>query len=249
MTLLEICLDDIEGAATAESHGAGRIELCANLSEGGTTPSIGTVKAVLGSVSTIGVQVLIRQRPGDFVFSPAEVTAMCADIEAIRALEKPASVTVGFVIGALDTDNTIDVEATRRMLGACGDAPVTFHKAFDHTPDLDVSFETLVSLGIPRVLTSGGPGTALDGAENLAALVARSAGRVIILAAGGIRAHNVARILAVTGVPEVHLRAGEPVQRRGSGQPTAYETANRAATSAAVIDDVLAQLGRTLSDD
>lgn len=249
MTVLEICLDDVEGAATAESHGADRIELCANLSEGGTTPSIGTVKTVLDSITTIGVQVLIRQRPGDFVFSSAEVSAMCADIEAIRSLETPPSVTVGFVIGALDRDNLIDVEATERMLDACGEAPVTFHKAFDYTPDLGSSLDTLISLGIHRVLTSGGPGSALDGVENLAALMARSAGRVSILAAGGIRAHNVAQVLTRTGVPEVHLRAGEPVPIRRHGQPTAYDTAGRTVTSAAVIDDVLVQLGRASSDD
>lgn len=249
MTLVEICLDDVEGAVTAESRGADRIELCANLADGGTTPSIGTVATVLDSITTLGVQVLIRQRPGDFVYSDAEVAAMCADIEAIRALDAPASVTVGFVIGALRPDNTIDVDATRRMLDACGTAPVTFHKAYDQTPDLRSSLEDLVTLGAHRVLTSGGPGSAIDGVERLASLVAASAGRITILAAGGIRAHNVADVVDRTGVPEVHLRAGEPVPSRSIGGPNVYDSANRTATSAAIIDDVLASLGQAPSDD
>lgn len=249
MTLVEICLDDVEGAATAETHGADRIELCANLADGGTTPSIGTVATVLNSVTTLGVQVLIRQRPGDFVYSDAEVAAMCADIEAIRALRTPSAVTVGFVIGALRTDNTIDVDATGRMLASCRTAPVTFHKAFDQTPDLGSSLETLVTLGVQRALTSGGPGSAIDGAERLATLVERSAGRIIILAAGGIRAHNVGEVVDRTGVPEVHLRAGEPVSGRNLGGPNAYDSANRSVTSAAIIDDVLAKLGQASTHD
>lgn len=239
MTLLEICLDDIDGAITAERRGADRIELCAGLIEGGTTPSLGTVTTVLGRVERIGVQVLVRQRGGDFVFSATEVDAMCADIEALLALPTPTGVRLGFVIGALNPDGTVDRDATRRMLAACGAAPVTFHKAFDETPDLDEALDTLIELGIGRVLTSGGPGSAADGAEALARLVRRSAGRIAILAAGGIRPHNAADLVARTGVGEVHLRA----QAIRSGR-LGDETGPRLVTSATVIDDVLRVLDR-----
>ncbi|MDQ0895091.1 copper homeostasis protein CutC [Agromyces ramosus] len=239
MTLLEICLDDIDGAITAERRGADRIELCAGLVEGGTTPSLGTVQTLLGHVERIGVQVLVRQRAGDFVFSATEVDAMCADIEAMRALPTPTGVRLGFVIGALNPDGTVDRDATRRMLAACGDAPVTFHKAFDETIDLDEALDILIELGIGRVLTSGGPGTAADGASALARLVRRSAGRIAILAAGGIRPHTAADLIVRTGVGEVHLRAQEAIQ---SGRRE--DTATRLVTSATVIDDMLRALGR-----
>lgn len=240
MTLLEVCLDDIEGAIAAERGGADRIELCAGLIEDGTTPSIGTVQTVLQHVRRIGVQVLVRQRGGEFVFSDAEVDAMCADIEAIRDIPAPDGVQLGFVIGALRPDGTIDRDATARMLAACGEAPVTFHKAFDATPDLDEALDVLIELGIGRVLTSGGAPTALGGAEALARLVARSAGRIGILAAGGIRPHSAAEVVARTGVAEVHVRAAAPVPgaERSDAAPA------RLATSPAMIDGMLRALAR-----
>lgn len=240
MTLLEVCLDDIDGAIAAERRGADRIELCAGLVEGGTTPSIGTVRTVLQHVRRIGVQVLVRQRGGEFVYSDAEVDAMCADIEAIGALPVPPGVRLGFVIGALRPDGTIDRDATARMLAACGNAPVTFHKAFDATPDLDAALDVLIELGLRRVLTSGGAATAVDGAASLARLVARADGRIGILAAGGIRPHNAAEVVARTGVAEVHLRAAAPVERtdRADAAPA------RLATSPAIIDGMLRALTR-----
>ena len=240
MTLLEVCLDDIEGAIVAELRGVDRIELCAGLVEDGTTPSIGTVQMVLRSVQRIGVHVLIRQRGGAFVFSDAEVDAMCADIAAIRALPVPDGVRLGFAIGALHADGTIDRDATGRMLAACGTAPVTFHKAFDSTPDLDEALDVLIELGIGRVLTSGGAATALGGADALARLVARSGGRIGILAAGGIRPHNAAEVVARTGVTEVHLRAAAPVpdDARADAAPP------RLATSPEMIDGMLRALAR-----
>lgn len=248
MTVLEICLDDIAGAILAERCGADRIELCSGLSEGGTTPSIGTVRTVLESVEHIGVQVLVRQRAGDFVYSPAEVDAMCADIEAIAALRTPPLVDVGFVVGALTPDGVIDQAATKRMLRAAGDAPVTFHKAFDETPDLSRSLDVLIELGVQRVLTSGGPSTATDGADVLGRLVRQAAGRIGILAAGGIRPHNVAEVIARSGVSEVHLRAAAPVASASLTASNAYDSGSRMATSTEIIDDMLRALSAVEAD-
>ncbi|GAB3582912.1 copper homeostasis protein CutC [Leifsonia lichenia] len=247
MTLLEICLDDLDGVQAAERGGADRIELCAALSEGGITPSLGTVAAALRQVTTMGISVLVRQRGGDFVFSDAEVDAMADDIRAIRELPNPAGVPLGFVIGALRPDNTIDVAAISRLRAACGHAPVTFHKAFDQTPDLPAALDDLIGLGIDRVLTSGGATTAADGSEKLAELVVRSRGRVTILAGGGVRAANVAELVHRTGVTEVHLRASEaqPSAARAAGaEPNVYDSGYRMATSSAIVAAVVAELAR-----
>lgn len=248
MTLVEICLDDLDGVAAAERGGADRIELCAALSEGGITPSLGTVACALRQVTRMGVNVLIRQRGGDFVFSAEEVAAMVDDIRAIRKLPNPSGVPLGFVIGALRPDSTVDIAATSRMREACGDAPVTFHKAFDQTPDLPAALDDLIGLRIDRVLTSGGVSTAADGSEKLAELVVRARDRVTILAGGGVRAANVAELVRRTGVTEVHLRASEArpsASRAAGGQANVYDSGFRMVTSASAVSAVVAELGRS----
>jgi copper homeostasis protein len=207
---VEICVDDLSGALAAEEAGADRIELCAALSEGGITPSIGLIRAVLGRLRRIGVVVMIRPRGGDFNVTAAERAVMLADIAAIRAEPHAPGVTVGFVFGALNADGTVDVPTTRALVAASAGAPVTFHKAFDETTDLPAALETLMALGVNRVLTSGGKATAAEGSAMLRALVAQAADRITILGGGGVRAHNLRTLLAETGVPEVHLRAMRP---------------------------------------
>jgi len=207
MPLVEICVDDIAGALAAEQAGADRIELCAALSEGGITPSIGLVGRVLAQIRHIGVQVLIRPRGGDFLVSPDECEVMQADIAAIRALTRAPAVALGFVLGALTPDRKIDEPVMRRLVTACGDTPVTFHKAFDFVQDFSAALTLLADLGVRRILTSGGKASALEGTAILDALVRQAAGRITIIAGGGVRAANVRAILAATGVGEVHLRA------------------------------------------
>jgi len=238
VTAVEICIDDVEGASIAEECGADRVEVCAALSEGGTTPSMGLVSAVLSRVSRIGVQVLVRPRAGDFVYSPAEVEVMLGDIAAVRALR--AAVPVGFVVGALTADGAIDTAVLARLVEAAGPCPVTFHRAFDTLPDLPAALPTLISAGVARVLTSGGAPTAADGADVLRSLVAGSAGRIAVLAGGSVRGANVAALVAATGVPEVHLRAGEPVSSSStSATGVSFDAVPRLATSARPIRAVL----------
>jgi copper homeostasis protein len=209
---VEVCVEDVAGVRAAQRAGADRVELCADLRQGGTTPSIGTVATALSVRDRTGLQVLLRPRGGDFVHDADEVAAMLADVAAVRAL--PARVPVGFVLGTLTPDSQVDAEVTARLVAACGDAPVTFHRAFDATPDLAAALETLVDLGIGRVLTGGGPGTASEGAARLAALHEQARGRITILAAGGIRPGNVRTLLRDTGVHEVHGRAPAEVGGR-----------------------------------
>ncbi|MEV8213877.1 copper homeostasis protein CutC [Leifsonia sp. NPDC077715] len=244
MTVVEICLDDLAGVRIAEEAGADRVELCAALSEGGITPSVGTVVGALRGATRIGIQVLIRQRPGDFVYDEDEVQAMVDDIHSLRVLHHGAGVTLGFVVGALRPDGRIDVDATRRLVAACGEAPVTFHKAFDQVPDRAEALERLLSLGVARVLTSGGAATAGEGADALAELVAQAGDRIAVLAGGGVRPGNVAELVSRTGVREVHLRAQESVATVAAGAPTAYDAGTRAVTSAQVVRAVVAAVGR-----
>jgi copper homeostasis protein len=208
--LVEICVDDVAGALAAEAEGADRIELCSALSEGGLTPSFGLVQTVLARVRRIGVRIMIRPRGGNYVFSAEEVEVMLADMAAFRALNRAPGVAIGFVCGALTTSGVIDARAIARVKAACGGAPLTFHKAFDVTRDLGAALDTLLGLGIRSVLTSGGSPTAEGGAETLGILVSRAAGRVAIIAGGGVRAGNLRALLERTGVPEVHLRAMRP---------------------------------------
>lgn len=240
--LVEICLDDLAGVHAAEHAGADRVELCAALSEGGITPSIGTVAGALQAATRIGVNVLVRQRPGDFVYTPEEVEAMVADIRAIRSLPRPDGVALGFVIGALLPDGTVDVPATARLVLACGGSPVTFHKAFDQVPDRAAALEAIASLGVARILTSGGAASALDGAPELAELVRLAGDRLTILAGGGVRPANAGEVVRRSGVREVHLRAMETVASAAasSGVATAYDAGTRDVTSETVVAAVVA---------
>jgi copper homeostasis protein CutC len=218
MTLVEICVDDLDGLLTAQAAGADRVELCAGLRDGGTTPSLGLVERVLDQATSIGAQIMIRPRGGDFVYSASELSVMAADLRAIGALAAGASVPVGFVLGALTPDRRVDVLAMSSLLDAAGDVPVTMHKAFDDTVDLLDAFDTLTALGVERILTSGRENTAAAGAAVLRELVARSSsgGGPRILAGGSVRPDNVAALVEATGVSEVHLRAQLP-SGRGDG--------------------------------
>ncbi|MET4782890.1 copper homeostasis protein CutC [Glaciihabitans sp. UYNi722] len=239
MTLVEIALDDVAGARIAEQAGAGRIELCNALADGGITPSIGLVREVAARL-TIPLMLLIRPRAGDFVYSEQEVQVMLSDIESLRS----AAPSAGFVVGALEASGAIDVEASRRLVDACGDAPVTFHKAFDSTRDLSSSLETVIDLGVQRVLTSGGRRTALEGASVLRTLVEQAGGRVTIMAGGAIRAENAGEVVSSSGVTEVHLQAAvqRPSVNSWSNPEQGYDAASVTATDPGVVRGVVAEL-------
>ena len=166
---------------------------------------------------------------------------MVADVEATRAAV-PAGTRLGFVIGTLEPDGNVDAGAVRRLVGACGDAPVTFHKAFDSVPDKRSALALLRDLGVSRVLTSGGSGPAVDHLPALADLVRRGGDDLRIAVGGGVRPANAARIVAETGAREVHLRAPGTVVPAGTS--AGYDDARRSVTSAEVLADVMAALGR-----
>jgi len=202
---VEVAVESPDGAAAAVEGGADRVELCANLSCGGTTPSLGAITATLEQ-ALVPLVMLVRPRAGDFLYTVRELDVMRRDIEAgLRAGVH------GFALGVLLPDGRIDTRRTALLIEACGGRPVTFHRAFDQVPDADAALEELAALGVARLLTSGQARTAPEGGKLIARLVERSAGRVAIMPGGGVRAHNIAALVADTGVREVHFSAGRRV--------------------------------------
>ncbi|MCB1494512.1 MAG: copper homeostasis protein CutC [Bauldia sp.] len=199
----EICVDSIRGIVAARDAGAARVELCAGLIEGGTTPSLGTI-LVAREIQNIGIHVIIRPRGGDFLYGVEELVAMETDIATIKS----AGVD-GFVFGALDPDGNIDVAVTKRLIDRARPASITFHRAFDMTPDPMAALETLIELGVDRVLTTGQAPTVLEGAELVRDLV-KAAGDRIIVMPGGITERTAARVVGTTGAREYHFAALTP---------------------------------------
>lgn len=196
--IFEACVDSVESAVAAQEGGADRVELCADLLEGGCTPSAGTVKLARQRLA-IGLHVIVRPRGGDFCYSDAEFQAMAIDVEYARDAGAQA-----VVIGILEEDGTVDAERTGELVRRARPMAVTFHRAFDMARDPFEALEALVGLGIERVLTSGQEASAFEGADLIAELVSRAAGRIVIMPGGGITERNAARIIARTGAREVH---------------------------------------------
>jgi copper homeostasis protein len=199
--LLEIAANSVGSALAAQSSGAGRVELCANLDEGGTTPSYG-VLALARERLSIPLFVLIRARGGDFLYEEFELEAMRRDVEICRQLGCD-----GVVIGALDADGSVDVASCRELIAAAGPMSVTFHRAFDIARDRDQALKDIISLGCHRVLTSGARSSALEGADTIAASVRQAGHRLGIVAGAGVNAENLAELIERTGAREFHASA------------------------------------------
>lgn len=209
MTLVEAAVETLDSALAAERAGADRIELCDNLSDGGTTPGAGLIAAV-AERTQLPVFVLIRPRAGGFVYSDDEFDVMIRDIELAGRMG-----IAGIVTGALTPDGRVDAERTHTLVKAAAGLPVTFHRAIDSAVDLPTALEEAIEAGASRVLTSGGAATALEGVDLIAALVDQARKRITIIAGGGIREHNVRDVIARTGVREVHARLLDEIQMRG----------------------------------
>ncbi len=203
---VEICVDSAAGAWAAERGGADRVELCDNLLEGGTTPSAGCIRVARGNLK-IGLQVIIRPRGGDFLYDETEMEVMRQDV--LMAKELGAD---GVVIGCLTPQGDIDRARTRELIELARPMNVTFHRAFDMCRDARQGLEELIALGVNRVLTSGQESSCLEGIELIAALQTQAAGRIIVMPGGGITPRNIQRIVAGTGVSEVHLSARRAVE-------------------------------------
>jgi len=199
MILVEAAVETLDGACTAVAEGAGRLELCADLARGGVTPSAGLLRAVRAAVDQ-PLFVMIRPRPGDFVYHSGELDIMLADIAEARRAGAD-----GVVFGALTPAGEVDRGATERLIAAARPLPVTFHRAVDQARDLTGALTVLAALGVERVLTSGGAATAEQGLPVLVSLAAAIGRRVRILPGGGIRAGNAGRIARELGATELHV--------------------------------------------
>jgi len=201
--LIEACVEALEGALAAEEGGAGRIELCTGLEVGGLTPDPALVAACASRLA-IPVFVLVRPAPGSFVLSPEDLDKLLRQVQSVKS-----SGAAGIVAGAVTTSGTIDRRALGAIIAAADPLPITFHRAFDQLTHLGSALDALIELGVSRVLTSGGAPSAVEGADRIKQLVIQSAGRIGILAGGTVRAHNVERLVRLTGVAEVHSRTAD----------------------------------------
>ena len=208
MAILEICAGSVESAIAARDGGATRIELCAALEIGGTTPSAGLI-AEARKIEGIVLNVIIRPRGGDFLYNEHEAACMEQDIRTCRQLGAD-----GVVIGALTAEGDIDTALCKRLIDAADGMSITFHRAFDMCRDPKRALEELIAIGCDRVLTSGQAATAEAGLPLLKELVQQAAGRISIMPGCGVNSDNAARILQATAAVEIHASARKSV---GSG--------------------------------
>jgi len=197
--LIEACVESVESAVAAENGGAKRVELCAALLEGGLTPSAGAI-ALAREKLRIGLHVIIRPRGGDFLYTDDEHAVMLRDIDAVKKAGAD-----GVVIGVLDVNAQVDEARTRELVERARPMSVTFHRAFDMTRDPLAALETLVDIGVDRILTSGQEESAMAGLELLRDLVTRAGERITIMPAGNIHESNVEKIARETGANELHV--------------------------------------------
>jgi copper homeostasis protein len=228
--MLEACVTSVDDAVRARAAGAHRLELCARLAVGGLTPRPDTVRRVRHAVG-LPLAVMVRPRAGDYVYDGAERLRMLQTVEVLKRLGADR-----LVLGALTAAGDVDADVLAELLAAARPLPVTFHRAFDVTRDRLAALDTLIGLGVDAVLTSGGAHTAARGVRELARLVARAHGRITVIAAGSIRAHNVRRIVRETGVTAIHAHT-DPVglrllAREALTPPAAASPARRRGTLA-----------------
>lgn len=196
---IEVCCNSLESAINAQKGGAHRVELCTNLYEGGTTPSMGEISLAHKKLH-IKLNVLIRPRGGDFVYSPDEINIIKRDILFCKEIGVD-----GVVMGFLKPDGNIDTKLTKEIIELAKPMSITFHRAYDMCKDPEKALEKIIDAGAHRLLTSGIKNKAIDGADNLASLVKMAGDRIIIMPGSGIRANNILEIIEKTGAKEYHV--------------------------------------------
>ena len=207
--LFEVCANSVESCIAAQAGGTDRVELCAGIPEGGTTPSYGDIVIAREVLQKTKLHVIIRPRGGDFLYSPIEQRIMLKDIDNARRLGAD-----GVVLGCLTDDGEIDIPLMKQFMEAAQDISVTFHRAFDVCRNPQKALEDIISLGCDRILTSGQQATAELGIPLLKELQQQAAGRITLLAGCGVNETNIARIAQETGINEFHFSARETVASR-----------------------------------
>jgi copper homeostasis protein len=199
--ILEVAVFSIEAALSAIKAGADRIEFCENPNEGGTTPSYGSLKTLIG-LTKVPIYPIIRPRGGDFLYTNAEYECIKADLLMAKELGFP-----GAVIGLLNTDGTINKTRTKELVQLAFPMQITFHRAFDRCNDPIKGLEDIIETGCKRILTSGQVPNVGDALPLVKLLVEKAAGRIIILPGSGVRANNCKKIINETGATEIHSSA------------------------------------------
>lgn len=220
--MLEVCVDTIAGVYAAHAGGAGRVELCASLSEGGLTPSAGLMQAA--AQAPIPCVAMIRPRSGLFMFSDAEVDIMLGDIAAARAAG-----LAGVVLGVQTESGALNLPVLRQLSAAADGMARTLHRVIDVVPDPLAALDQAMSLGFDRVLTSGAQPEAPEGVPMIAKMVVQAQGRISVMPGCGLTPSNVAKVMAQTGVTEVHAACrakvvGDPAFSDFDPLGGAYET-------------------------
>lgn len=203
---LEICVDTVESAIDAQNAGANRIELCDNLFEGGTTPGSGTIASARNNLN-IGLNVIIRPRGGDFLYSDLEYDIMRREIDICGECGVD-----GVVLGILRSDGGIDIERTAKLIELASPMSVTFHRAFDMCSDPLQGLRDIIATGASRILTSGQKDKVQEGAELIGQLSGLAGERIIIMPGSGINESNIAWIARVTGAKEFHLTGRKVIE-------------------------------------
>lgn len=234
--ILEICVDGPEGLKAAADGGADRVELCAALGVGGLTPSPGLVR-VANDLDMPSVA-MIRPRAGDFIWTPAEVAFMQADIELMQSMG-----VLGVVLGASRPDGRLDTDVLRKLLeGVDEGREAVLHRAFDLAPDPFEALETAVALGFDRILTSGGAVKAVDALRLLGMLHDRARDRITILPGSGVTPENVGRILAAAPFTEVHSACAREIPQPREAVALGFAPPMRRETDAATVRAMQAAL-------
>ncbi|MGD9976726.1 MAG: copper homeostasis protein CutC [Bacteroidales bacterium] len=213
--ILEVCANSAQSAVNAMLAGAQRIELCDNLQVGGTTPSVGCIKMAKKKV-TLKINVLIRPRPGNFLYSDMEFQQIKYDI--LSAKELGAN---GIVCGILLPDGSIDKHRAKELVELSKPLPFTFHRAFDFTPDPFQALEDVIEIGAMRLLTSGQKERAVDSVELIGQLVKKADGRITVMPGGGVNINTIRSIIK-TGAKEFHMSGVQNVTRKMKHQNPAF---------------------------
>lgn len=188
MKKIEIACFNLESTLIAQNAGADRVELCADMSVGGTTPTIEIIQQAREHL-TIDLYVMIRPRGGNFVYSEAEFEQMKSEIETIKKLY-----VNGFVFGILKDDNTINIEQNKVLVELVKPFSCTFHRAFDEVLNVEKALENVISCGFSTILTSGTFPNVMEGKEVLKQLVNQAKNRIEIMPGGGLRSTNISEI-------------------------------------------------------
>lgn len=197
---VEVCIESIQEAKLAAAYNCDRIEVCSALDLGGLTPSYSLIKRC-SEIAKIEAHILIRPRPGSFVYSPDELNLMLDDIRL--AAQSGAK---GVVFGCLNNTNELDIQANKQLLKHAQEFNLqsTFHRAIDFVNNYDEAFELIIQMGFDRILTSGQQSTAFTGIKRIHQLIKQSEGKIQIMAGSGIDADNVRYFIEI-GVDAVHF--------------------------------------------